>query len=164
MKSYPVMMLRGSPVSSSHIRELLAGGRVSRARHLLGRVFSIAAHPASGRGYGTKYTVPTINLGRYEELVPGNGVYVTRTRVGLDTFNSVTNVGNRPTFGADSFAIESHLLDFHPIDVTPDSEVEISFLQWRRAEIKFPSVDALREQIGHDVGRAQRYFRMNQRR
>jgi riboflavin kinase / FMN adenylyltransferase len=137
-------MLRGSPVSSSHIRELVAGGKVARTRHLLGRVFSITASPASGRGYGHKYTVPTINLGPYQELVPGNGVYVTRTRVDGETFNSVTNVGNRPTFGADSFAIETHLLDFHPIDINP--------------EIKFPSVEALREQIGKDVRRAQRYF------
>jgi riboflavin kinase/FMN adenylyltransferase len=50
------------------------------------------------------------------------------------------------------------LLDFHPIDVTAQTEVEISFLRWRRAEIKFPSIDALKEQIGKDVRRAQRYF------
>lgn len=160
VKAYPVMMLRGSPVSSSHIRELLAAGRVSRARHLLGRVFSITAAPGRGRGYGHKFTVPTINLSHYDELVPGDGVYVTRARVDKETFNSVTNIGKRPTFGDDLFAIETHLLDFHPIDVTAQTEVEISFLQWRRAEIKFPSVEALKEQIGRDVRRAQRYFQL----
>jgi riboflavin kinase/FMN adenylyltransferase len=158
VKSYPVMMLRGSPVSSSHIRALLAAGRVSQARHLLGRVFSVTATPERGRGYGQKYTVPTINLSRYDELVPGDGVYVTRTRVDRETFNSVTNVGTRPTFGDNLFAIETHLFDFHPIDVTAQTEVEISFLQWRRPEIKFPSVEALKEQIGKDVRRARRYF------
>jgi riboflavin kinase/FMN adenylyltransferase len=160
VKSYPVMMLRGSPVSSSHIRELLRAGGVSRARHLLGRAFSITAAPGRGRGYGQKYTVPTINLGRYDELVPGYGVYLTRTRVDNETFNSVTNVGNRPTFADESFAIETHLLNFHPIEVTAQTEVEISFLQWRRPEIKFPSVEALKEQIGKDVRRAQRYFQL----
>ena len=160
VKSYPVMMLRGSPVSSSHIRALLAAGRVSRARHLLGRVFSVTATPGRGRGYGQKYTVPTINLSRYDELVPGDGVYVTRKRVDRETFNSVTNVGKRPTFGDDLFAIETHLLDFHPIEVTAQTEVEISFLQWRRPEIKFPSVEALKEQIGKDVRRARRYFEL----
>ena len=164
VKAYPVMMLRGSPVSSSHIRELIADGKVSRARHLLGRVFSITASPASGRGYGHKYTVPTVNLAPYQELVPGNGVYVTRTRVDGETFNSVTNIGNRPTFGADSFAIETHLLDFHPIDINPGSSVEISVLQFRRPEIKFPSVEALREQIGKDVHRTQRYFALTRSR
>jgi riboflavin kinase/FMN adenylyltransferase len=158
VKAYPVMMLRGIPVSSSQIRSLIAAGRVSTARRLLGRVFSITGAPGRGRGYGHKYTVPTINLSRYDDLVPGNGVYLTRTRVDDETFNSVTNVGLRPTFGDESFAIETHLLDFHPIDVTAQTEVEISFLRFQRPEIKFPSVDALREQIGKDVKRAQRYF------
>ena len=161
VKSYPVMMLRGSPVSSSHIRELLASGKVSRARHLLGRVFSITATPGRGRGYGHKYTVPTINLSRYDELAPADGVYITRTRVDQETFDSVTNIGNRPTFGDDLFAIETHLLGFHPIEVTAQTEVEISFLRWRRPEIKFPSVEALKEQIGKDVRRAQRYFQLS---
>ena len=110
VKVYPELRLRGEPVSSTQIRKLLADGRVSRARHLLARPFSILSTAGRGRGYGARYTVPTINLSRYEELVPRDGVYITRTRVGEECFDSVTNVGNRPTFGADSFAIETHLL------------------------------------------------------
>src|SRR5271170_4529113 len=159
---YPEMRLRGEPVSSSHIRKLLSEGRVSRARHLLARPFSILSTAGRGRGYGSKYTVPTINLSRYEELVPGDGVYVTRTRVAEECFDSVTNVGNRPTFGADSFAIETHLLNFHPIELNPETEVEIHFLQRLRDEIKFPSVEALREQIAKDVKKARRYFQLAQ--
>ena len=159
VKAYPEMKLRGEPVSSSHIRKLLSSGRVSRARHLLARPFSILSTAGRGRGYGSKYTVPTINLSRYDELAPGDGVYITRTRVGQECFDSVTNVGNRPTFGADSFAIETHLLNFHPIELTAETEVEIFFLDRLRDEIKFPSVDALREQIGRDVKKARKYFR-----
>lgn len=158
--TYPEMRLRGEPVSSSHIRRLLAAGRVSRARHLLGRPFAILSTPGRGRGYGSKYTVPTINLSRYEEMVPADGVYITRTRVQDDCFDSVTNIGNRPTFGADSFAIETHLLNFHPLELTAESEVELHFLDRLRDEIKFPSVEALREQIGKDVKRARRYFKL----
>jgi riboflavin kinase / FMN adenylyltransferase len=154
----PVIMVRGMAVSSSQVRALLTAGKVSMARRLLGRAFSITGAPGRGRGYGHKYTVPTINLSRYDDLVPKDGVYFTQTRVDHETFNSVTNVGLRPTFGDESFAIETHLLDFHPIDVTSQTEVEISFLRWRRPEIKFPSIDALKEQIGKDVRRAQRYF------
>jgi riboflavin kinase/FMN adenylyltransferase len=156
---YPEMRLRGEAVSSSHIRRLLSEGRVSRARHLLGRPFSILSTPGRGRGYGAKYTVPTINLAHYEELVPKNGVYITRIRVGTECFDSVTNVGNRPTFGADSFAVESHLLNFHPLELTAETEVELHFLDRLRDEIKFPSVEALKEQIGRDVRRAQTYLR-----
>jgi len=160
---YPEMRLRGEPVSSSHIRKLLSEGRVSRARHLLARPFSILSTAGRGRGYGSKYTVPTVNLARYEELVPKDGVYVTRTRVGggdkNECFDSVSNIGNRPTFGSDSFAIESHLLNFHPLELSAETEVEIHFLDRLRDEIKFPSVEALKEQIGRDVGKAQKYLR-----
>jgi riboflavin kinase/FMN adenylyltransferase len=157
---YPEQKLRGEPVSSSHVRKLICEGRVSRARHLLARPFRILSTPGRGRGYGSKYTVPTINLARYEELVPKDGVYITWTRVGTECFDSVTNVGNRPTFGADSFAVESHLLNFHLIELTPETEVEISFLDRLRDEIKFPSVEALREQIAQDVKKARRYFHL----
>jgi riboflavin kinase/FMN adenylyltransferase len=155
---YPELRLRGESVSSSHIRKLLSEGRVSRARHLLARPFSILSTAGRGRGYGSKYTVPTINLARYEELVPKDGVYITRTRVGDECFDSVTNVGNRPTFGSDSFAIESHLLNFHPLELSAETEVELFFLDRLRDEIKFPTVEALKEQIGRDVGKARKYL------
>ncbi len=160
VKVYPALTIRGEVVSSSQIRDRLAVGNASRARHLLGRVFSIVSTPGRGRGYGHKYTVPTINLSRYDEMIPRNGVYVTRTRVNGETFDSVTNVGVRPTFGPDSFAIESHLLNFHPISLTAQTEVELCFLRRLRDEQKFPNVEALREQIAHDVKRARRYFHL----
>jgi riboflavin kinase/FMN adenylyltransferase len=160
VKIYPGMKARGETVSSTQIRRLVAEGRVSRARHLLARPFCILSTPGRGRGYGSKYTVPTINLARYEELIPKDGVYITCTRVAQETFESVTNVGNRPTFGADLFAVETHLLNFHPIELTPETEVEICFLDRLRDEIKFPSVDALREQIARDVKKARRYFHL----
>jgi len=160
---YPEMRLRGERVSSSHIRKLISEGRVSRARHLLGRPFSIVSNPGRGRGYGRQYTVPTINLTRYEELVPKDGVYITRMRVGGvqtgECFDSVTNVGNRPTFGADSFAIETHLLNFHPLELTPETEVELHFLDRLRDEIRFPTIEALKQQIGRDVRKAEKYLR-----
>ncbi len=155
---YPEMRLRGEPVSSSRIRQLLSAGEVSKARHLLGRPFSIVSTPAKGRGYGSRYTVPTINLAPYSELVPKNGVYVTCTRVARETFESATNVGTRPTFAGESFAIETHLLNFHPVDLDESTDVEISFLKWLRPEIKWPHPEALKEQIGKDVKKAKRLF------
>ncbi len=104
--------------------------------------------------------MPTINLTRYEDLVPRDGVYVTQTRIGEECFDSVTNIGNRPTFGADSFAIETHLLNFHPIELTAETEVELFFLKRLRDEVKFPSVEELRAQIATDVHHARRYFHL----
>jgi len=163
VKVYAEMCIRGHAVSSSRVRQLIAAeGDVSDARHLLGRAFSIISNPGRGRGYGAKYTVPTINLSRYEELVPKDGVYITHTRVAEECFDSVTNVGNRPTFGAESFAIETHLLNFHPLELTPQTEVELFFLRRLRPEIKFPSVEELRTQIAADVHKARRYFQLLQ--
>ena len=156
--TYSEQLLRGHHVSSSEIRRLVAAGRVERARALLGRPFSILSNPGRGRGYGTRYTVPTVNLARYDELVPANGVYITWMRINEECFEAVTNVGVRPTFGPDSFAIESHLLNFHPIELLAQTRVELIFLKRLRDEKKFESVDALKEQIGKDVQRAQRLF------
>jgi riboflavin kinase/FMN adenylyltransferase len=159
---YAPRSLRGGPVSSSRIRKLIAAGDVSHARALLGRPFSVDSTPAPGRGYGTRYAVPTINLAPYSELLPANGVYITTLAVGsggqAQTFDAVTNVGNRPTFGADSFAVESHLLNFHPVDLTEQTPLRLTFLRRLRAEQRFSSAEALRDQIAHDVARARRYF------
>lgn len=162
VRVYTSRIIRGQAVSSSRIRKLIAEGQVSQARALLGRPFSMTTTPASGRGYGTRYAVPTINMAAYPELLPANGVYITSLTVGTgasqETFDAVTNVGNRPTFGADSFAVESHLLNFHPIDLNEETPLTLAFLQRIRAEMRFPSPEALREQIGRDVQKARRYF------
>jgi riboflavin kinase/FMN adenylyltransferase len=162
LRVYTSHNLRGQAVSSSRIRQLIAQGDLSHARALLGRPFAITTTPASGRGYGTRYTVPTINMADYPELLPSHGVYITSLTIGAgpsqETFDAVTNVGNRPTFGTDSFAVESHLLNFHPIDLTEQTPLTLTFLERLRDEKRFPTPEALREQIGRDVVKARRYF------
>src|SRR5579859_1867406 len=161
---YGALRVRGIDVSSSRIRRLVMEGDVRRARWLLGRPLSLLSTPARGRGIGTRLTVPTINLAAYPGLVPAAGVYVTRMQVqdanGDDVcFDAVTNVGTRPTFADPSFAIETHLLDFRPIDLTETTPLCLTFLARLREERQWPSADALREQIGRDVQRARRYLR-----
>jgi riboflavin kinase/FMN adenylyltransferase len=159
---YAPRIVRGAAVSSSRIRKLIAAGDLSHARALLGRPFGIDSNPAPGRGYGSRYAVPTINLAPYSELLPENGVYITTLTVGSELFESVTNVGNRPTFGPDSFAVESHLLNFHPLELTEHTPLRLTFLRRLRAERPFRSTQGLRDQIGRDVSRAQRYFALCQ--
>ncbi|MDQ2834226.1 MAG: bifunctional riboflavin kinase/FMN adenylyltransferase [Acidobacteriota bacterium] len=162
VRVYTPRSIRGDVVSSSLVRKLIAEGEVSRVRALLGRSFAVRGTPASGRGFGTRYTVPTINLAPYHELLPANGVYVTLLTVGAgdaeETFEAVTNVGNRPTFGADSFTVESHLLNFHPIALEEQTPLTLLFLRRLRAEIRWPNPEALKQQIGRDVAQAKRYF------
>jgi riboflavin kinase / FMN adenylyltransferase len=160
---HTALQVRGQTVSSSRIRELLSKGELRTARLLLGHGFFVDSTPASGRGIGGKLTVPTINLAPYTELLPPNGVYVTRMRVGGEWFDSVTNVGNRPTFGEDSFAVESYLLDFRPVTLEAETPLRLWFLRRLREEKKWPSPEALKEQIMRDVKKAQRYLRLSQR-
>ena len=152
--------VRGSICSSSKIRELLSRGDLRTARALLGHGFFIDSTPAHGRGIGSTLTVPTINLAPYRELLPPNGVYVTQLRVGGEWFDAVTNVGNRPTFGADSFAVESHLLDFHPIPLEEQTPLRLLFHRRLREERRWPSPEALKEQIMLDVAQAKRYLHL----
>jgi riboflavin kinase / FMN adenylyltransferase len=154
------VLVRGLEVSSSSIRALIAAGDVRRARWMLGRPFAVRSTQASGRGIGTRLLVPTVNLAPYEELLPAFGVYVTRLTVGGRCFQAVTNVGNRPTFGEASFAVESHILDFEPIETKEQTLIDLEFLLRLRGEIKWPSPEALKAQIFKDVAKAKRYFRL----
>jgi riboflavin kinase/FMN adenylyltransferase len=152
--------VHGLEISSSAIRALVATGDMRRARWMLGRPFSVLSTQARGRGIGTRLLVPTVNLAPYSDLLPAFGVYVTRLTVNGRSFQSVTNVGNRPTFGAASFAVESHILDFEPIDMDETTPVRLDFLLRLRGEIEWPTPEALKAQIFKDVARAQRFFRL----
>jgi len=162
--SHSALRVRGVTVSSSEVRRRIAAGELSMARALLGRAFSILSTPMHGRGVATTLTTPTINLAPYRELVPPNGVYVTRLRIGdgaeAPLLNAVTNAGSRPTFEGAGYAIESHLLDGPPpVELTESTAIEVCFLTRLREEQRFPSPEALKAQILRDVGRAQKYFR-----
>lgn len=167
---YQPVLRRGAPVSSSRVRTLVSSGDMQTARALLGRSHSLDSTPAKGRGYGTRYAVPTINLAvpgpgeQHPELLPAHGVYITTLRVGSGpearSFHGVTNAGNRPTFGADSYAIETHLFAFEAVDLREDTPLRLTFLKRLREERRFPDPESLKAQIGRDVQRAQRFLHL----
>jgi riboflavin kinase / FMN adenylyltransferase len=152
--------VHGLEVSSSAIRELIAAGDMKRARWMLGRPFAVLSTQARGRGVGTRQLVPTVNLAPYDELLPAFGVYVTCLTVAGRCFQAVTNVGNRPTFEGAGFSVETHILDFEPIELGEETPLELEFLFRLRPEIQWPSPEALKAQILKDVARAKRYFRL----
>jgi riboflavin kinase / FMN adenylyltransferase len=150
---------RGRVVSSSEIRRLIEEGNVALAGRLLERPYALSGNVVSGHGIGSKQTVPTLNLSTPAEVIPGNGVYITRTRDPEtdDRWDSLTNVGNRPTFGGDGLSIETFLLS--SFDGLTPGRISVEFLRRVRQERKFESAEALKQQIFHDVGRAQTFFR-----
>jgi riboflavin kinase/FMN adenylyltransferase len=162
VRLHAAVCVHGLEVSSSAIRALVAAGDVRRARWMLGRPFTVLSTPARGRGIGTRLLVPTVNLAAYDGLLPAFGVYVTRLKIAGRTFEAVTNVGNRPTFGEASFAVETHILDFAPVEMSEETPIELEFLMRLRGERVWPSAEELKAQIFKDVARARRYFRIKQ--
>jgi phosphoribosyl 1,2-cyclic phosphate phosphodiesterase len=153
----PVMM-RGEVVSSTRIRKLVSEGDVTHAARLLGRPFVLTGDVVSGAGIGRKFTFPTLNLRAEQELLPGKGVYVTRTVLEGETRSrrSVTNVGMRPTFDGQGLTVETHLLDFSE-EIAP-KRIEVKFWKKLREEKKFAGAEELKAQIGKDIGKAREFF------
>lgn len=161
VETLPMIKLRGHRVSSSQIRQFLADGRVVIAGRMLGRPYAVNGDITAGEGVGREQTVPTLNLGPVEQLLPKIGVYVTRTLVGGTLYDSVTNVGHKPTFGHHRLTVESFLLDFRGrIDA---QEMQVEFLYRLRDEIRFPNAEALKQQIQQDVQRSLKFFRLTKR-
>jgi len=150
---------RGRPVSSSGIRALLEAGRVALAARWLGRPYALAGEVVAGRGVGSRQTVPTLNLANPAELVPRTGVYVSRTHdlEAARVWDSITNIGYRPTFGDSAqLTIETFLLD--PLTGDTPRRISVEFL-WRvREERKFSNPEALKARILRDAAAARRYF------
>jgi len=156
----PLLEVRGHGVSSTRIRELLVEGSVHVANRLLGRPFSVYGPIVAGMGVGHKHTVPTLNLAPVEEQLPKIGVYVTRTRVGERIYDSVTNVGHKPTFGENQrLTVETFLLNY-PGDEILEPDMEIEFLYRLRDEIKFQNPAMLKVQIQEDARRSLKFFRL----
>jgi riboflavin kinase/FMN adenylyltransferase len=153
----PPVVVRGSIVSSTRIRELISGGTISRVCRLLGRWPELEGPIVSGAGRGRSVTVPTLNLKAENELLPAKGVYISRISLDDGRFlNSVTNTGIRPTFEESEISVETFVLS----DPVPQSvsSARLLFLKRLRDEVRFESPAALRKQIGTDVTRANKFF------
>ncbi|MEJ7783617.1 MAG: bifunctional riboflavin kinase/FAD synthetase [Solirubrobacteraceae bacterium] len=148
----PLLEVDGEVVSSSHIRGLVLGGAVEYAGHLLGSPFAMSGEVVHGDKRGRELGFPTANLVPPEGyVVPGHGVYAARA----NGHAAAVNVGVRPQFETGrGELIEAFLIDF-------DSDIygqrlTIEFLKRLRGERRFPSVEALVEQMGADVAEARK--------
>ncbi|MCC7499597.1 MAG: bifunctional riboflavin kinase/FAD synthetase [Bryobacterales bacterium] len=150
--------IRGKLVSSTEVRRQASLGHVSAVCRLLGRPFALQGRVVRGKGVGSKRTVPTLNLEPSSEVLPARGVYITRTKDSDSErqWDSVTNVGYRPTFGGEQLTVETFLLS--PFDGQTPARIQLDFLWRLRDEKKFYSAELLKQQIFRDVTRARRYF------
>lgn len=150
------IVLHGERISSSLIRDHLQKGEVRQAARLLGRYYRIGGSVIHGDGRGKELGFPTANVQFWEEqLLPAGGVYATWAWVNDERHPAVTNLGFRPTFDQQSLRphLETHLLNFRG-DLY-NQPLTLEFVQHLRPEIRFPSVNALVEQVNKDMKTAE---------
>lgn len=153
--------LDGEPVSSTRIREAISLGELDGASQMLGRAYSLGGKVVRGDRLGHQIGFPTANLDALGRALPPNGVYAVHAELFGEepgSYRGVLNIGVRPTVnnGNPQKRVEVHLLGFE--GELYEKEVEVTFVQKLREEKKFPSVDALREQIRSDIREAKGRF------
>ena len=150
----------GITVSSTYIRTLVAQGEIERANEFLGHPYTLSDHVSHGKKLGTTLGFPTVNLKLKEHVMPpAKGVYATKVILeNGDVLPAVTNVGTRPTVDDDDhLTIEGFILDFSG-DLY-GQKIQMEFYKYLREEKKFPSFDALKAEIAHNVEQTREYFR-----
>ena len=152
----PAVQSGGEIVSSTAIRRAVEAGDLARAALLLGRDYSILGTVVAGDQIGRTLGFPTANLSAHNEQFPPNGVYAVTALWRERRLKGVVNLGVRPTLAA---AGGERLLELHMFDFNEEiygEDVEVTFHSCLRAERKFASLDALKEQIALDVAEARR--------
>ncbi|WP_372864526.1 bifunctional riboflavin kinase/FAD synthetase [Spongiibacter sp.] len=148
----------GERVSSTRIREVLGQGDFALAERLLGRPYSIAGRVIVGQQLGRTIGAPTANIQLRRLRSPLSGVFAVQVAgVGDELLPAVANVGVRPTVGD----LKKAILEVHVLNFNGDlyrRNIRVLFREKLRNEIKFDSLDALREQIARDIEQARNYF------
>ena len=146
----------GKVVSSTLVRELIKKGDMIECTKFLGRNYEIKAEVVVGNKLGRTLGFPTSNLMIDNNMVsPPNGVYVTYCTYNGKKYDSITNVGVKPTIGVYTKNVETHIFDF-------DKEIYgkniiVEFIEKTRDEKKFDSVQALSAQVIQDCMDAKKY-------
>ncbi|MGL5937126.1 MAG: bifunctional riboflavin kinase/FAD synthetase [Phocaeicola sp.] len=138
-------------ISSSVVRRLLLQGDVSKAATLLGYNYTLSGLVVSGFKMGSKIGFPTANLSETGEhkLIPASGVYAVRVWLNAVCYVGMMNIGIRPTLDNGIHqSLEVHLLDFS--DNLYGHTLQVEFVSYLRAEQKFESIEALKDQLVKD--------------
>ena len=140
-------------VSSSVIRRLINDGDVASASKLLGRKFSLTGKVVHGRNVGHTIGFPTANLAPEfpQQIIPAKGVYAGTVNIDGTTYKTMVNIGVRPTFDSQdqTISIEAYIDRFN--GNLYDKTITINFTDRLRDEMKFESVDQLKQQLSTDL-------------
>ncbi|MCQ2529809.1 MAG: bifunctional riboflavin kinase/FAD synthetase [Lachnospiraceae bacterium] len=146
-------------ISSTLIKEEILKGHLEDVNKMLGAPFTMVGEILQGKKLGRTIGFPTINFDAPDEkILPPNGVYATRTKIKGKLYDSITNVGNRPTFDDGEFRnVETNIFDFDE-DAYGD-RAEVMFYKFIRPERKFDSADDLMKEIKRNKEEAVNFFK-----
>jgi riboflavin kinase/FMN adenylyltransferase len=143
-------IIGGEMVSSTAIRNALADGKIEKVTKLLGRPYSLQSTVTTGAGRGTGLGFPTANLEMEQgQALPPDGVYATWAYANGQAYESMTNIGRRPTFGENERNIEVFLLNYQ--GNLYNQEMKVDIVARLREEKRFDTIDELKAQIAEDV-------------
>ncbi len=150
-EAVPLVEIDGRTVSSTSIREALAGGDLAWPREALGRRFVLDGEVVTGHGRGKGLGYPTANLRTWPRLLlPGQGIYVGIAEHRGHRYRTAFDVGTNPTFGVEPLHVEAFLLDYEGQDL-PGEPLSIEFWARVRDEQKYDDIEALVAAIARDV-------------
>ncbi|MBU3126464.1 bifunctional riboflavin kinase/FAD synthetase [Clostridium tagluense] len=136
-------------VSSSNIRHLIAEGNIIKANELLGRPHSITGEVIKGKQLGRTIGFPTVNLNYNKQyIIPKGGVYYTLAQYDNNIYKAITNIGYNPTVEGGKLSVETYILNFDK--QIYGENVKINFVSRIRDEVKFDTVEELRQQLIKD--------------
>ncbi|MBA7476202.1 Bifunctional riboflavin kinase/FMN adenylyltransferase [subsurface metagenome] len=149
----PEITINGEVVSSTAIRNTLSRGNMRKVHDMLGRYFSLEGRVISGTGRGVELGFPTANLDiDPERALPADGIYATWTYIENQRYQSVTNIGKRPTFGESEQTVEVYILNFQ--GNLYRHELKIDIIKRLRREQRFDTIEELKKQIEEDIKQA----------
>jgi riboflavin kinase/FMN adenylyltransferase len=146
----PPVTVAGQIVSSSRVRAAVQAGDVDLARQLLTRPYRVRGMVTHGAGRGAKLGFPTANLAAIDTLLPAQGVYAARAITSAPgNWPTAINIGPNPTFREQALKIEAHLIGFQ--GSLYGQPLEVEFLSRLRSIRPFESIEALKNQLNHDI-------------
>ncbi|HAH25897.1 MAG TPA: riboflavin biosynthesis protein RibF [Prolixibacteraceae bacterium] len=159
-----VLLMNEANVSSTKIREAIQKGDFETANAFLGYPFMLHGTVVEGQKLGRKIQFPTANIDASDpdKIIPGYGVYAVEVKVLGKSYEGMLNIGSRPTVNhnADHRTVEVNIFNFDA-DIY-GAAIEVIFYKKLREEQKFPSLDALKEQLAQDKVNTLRWFENNQ--
>ena len=152
------VMKDGYKISTTLIKEKLIEGKIEEANELLGYKYFIVGKVIKGKGNGHLLSFPTANVALDEDLPLKEGVYMGITEVNNISYPSMINYGHNPTFNGNKYSFEVHLVNYD--GSLYGKEIKVYLDTYLRNEIKFNSIEELKEQLIKDEDCVKRKYRI----